>query len=145
MIIALNGKYNGELIIDDEDYQELSQHKWYLRNDGYVATVHNGKTLYIHRLVAKTPKGMHTDHLNHNKLDNRKENLRVCTHKENMQNIVWDKRYAKRGTVHKIIVKGYEYWTGVVKVDLKRYQTTTCATKEMAQGALKQMIVDKKL
>ena len=45
----------------------------------------------VHRLVAETflsnPKGYNEiDHLNHNRLDNRAENLRWCTHKENMGN-----------------------------------------------------------
>ena len=40
----------------------------------------------MHRVIAETPEGKETDHVNHNSLDNRRENLRVCTHSQNMAN-----------------------------------------------------------
>ncbi len=40
----------------------------------------------MHRLVAKTSEGMDTDHINGDRLDNRKKNLRSCFHKENVRN-----------------------------------------------------------
>lgn len=125
--------------IDPEDYKALSQFKWHVTKEGYAARSQGYGTTYMHRLIMNTPDGMHTDHINHDRLDNRKANLRVCTHAENLQN------QRKRGTVHAITVKGHKYFVGVVKVNYKRYQTTTCATKEMAEGALKQMIIDKNL
>ncbi|MCE7699722.1 MAG: HNH endonuclease [Methanobacterium paludis] len=44
------------------------------------------KTIIMHRLIMGAPKGMVVDHINHNGLDNRKSNLRVVTHRQNMQN-----------------------------------------------------------
>lgn len=55
--------------------------KFYVR---YVGL--DNKQGYLHRLLAGTPKGMWTDHINGNTLDNRKENLRICTPQENARN-----------------------------------------------------------
>lgn len=40
----------------------------------------------MHRLIMNTPDGMDTDHINRDKLDNRRENLRVCTTSQNTAN-----------------------------------------------------------
>lgn len=84
------------VIVDDEDYDYLTQWKWGIDRYGYARriTTINGKQAQItmHRIINKTPKGMDTDHINHNRLDNRKVNLRTVTHKENQQNRI-DKNY----------------------------------------------------
>jgi hypothetical protein len=56
------------------------------------------KTIRLHRIVAETPTSMVTDHLNHDRLDNRKSNLRVCIQASNAKNrstadrgYCWDK------------------------------------------------------
>ena len=73
-------------LIDDEDYKVLSNYNWcYHKKDGAV-TRNLGTIIKLHRVIIKTPKGMEVDHINGNKLDNRKENLRICTHSENMKN-----------------------------------------------------------
>jgi len=72
-------------IVDDDDFEYLSKFRWYVDARGYA--VHKRKEIvYMHRLISKTPKGLETDHINGNKLDNRKENLRHCTKSENMRN-----------------------------------------------------------
>lgn len=40
----------------------------------------------MHRLIMNAPKGMEVDHLNGDGLDNRKINLRICSHSENTKN-----------------------------------------------------------
>ena len=81
---------NGVVEIDDEDLELVSKYKWHVNDRGYAVWrgIENGvkKTVRMHRLVARTPKGKITDHINHNKLDNRKANLNVCTHSENSRN-----------------------------------------------------------
>ena len=78
-------------IIDDDDFEVVSRSRWNLnlaKGYAYRAIRVNGKicTVYMHRLVAKTPIGMQTDHINRDRLDNRKENLRICTNQENQMN-----------------------------------------------------------
>lgn len=71
-------------IVDADDYDFLMQWKWYF-NNGYAARKPNIQ-IYMHRLVARTPTGMDTDHINKNTLDNRKTNLRICTRSQNNGN-----------------------------------------------------------
>jgi len=75
-------------IVDDEDFEELNQHKWCLSGDGKYARrcIGNNIGIYMHSVIVNTPKGMETDHINHNTLDNQRENLRVCTGSQNMKN-----------------------------------------------------------
>lgn len=82
---------NGVLsVLDDHDYNTVSKHKWYAVKHGgtfYVARTDNRKTILLHRELLKPPEGMVVDHINRIGLDNRRSNLRVCTHQENMQNL----------------------------------------------------------
>lgn len=81
----------GVLIVDDAD-ADLLLRKWRLHVEGY-ACIGRGRpgdpTLYIHRLIAERlvgpiPPGPVIDHVNHNRLDNRRENLRVVSNEENL-------------------------------------------------------------
>lgn len=74
-------------LVDDEDFGFLSQWKWHLSDGGYAmrnnhknlgVRKYTNKQIRMHRAVNKTPDGLFTDHINGNKLDNRKCNLRTC-------------------------------------------------------------------
>lgn len=71
-------------IVDDENFEELSQSKWHCDKQGYAV---RGDHEYMHRIIMNAPKGMTVDHINGDKLDNRRENLRLCEHAENMRNM----------------------------------------------------------
>jgi hypothetical protein len=78
---------NGKVaIVDEEDYNNLIKYKWYatLGKSGYYAK--SNRVGYMHRFIVKTPPNMITDHINHNTLDNRKSNLRICTYGQNKMN-----------------------------------------------------------
>lgn len=79
--------------VDDEDYEKVKKYKWQSILKGGMYYVRRGVKLnnklvsiYLHRLIMNAPKGLCVDHINHNPLDNRKRNLRICTHKQNMYN-----------------------------------------------------------
>lgn len=69
-------------IIDDDDFDFISKSKWRFKL-GYAL---DGKGKTMHRQIICVPCGMFIDHINGNGLDNRKANLRICSHKENMMN-----------------------------------------------------------
>jgi hypothetical protein len=72
-------------LVDDEDFEKLNKFKWYF-HDGYAIRQVKGKIVRMHREIANTPIDMLTDHINGDKLDNRKVNLRPCTTAQNVQN-----------------------------------------------------------
>lgn len=80
-----NGK---EMKFDIEDLEMVSSHRWIIDSVGYPSTAENGRSKRLHRILLdrKLAKGLVVDHINRDKLDNRKANLRVCTQKDNMRN-----------------------------------------------------------
>lgn len=79
-------------LVDDADFEELSKHKWYAtktKYGGFTAvrnTKDKTKSRFMHRQIMNAPKGKEVDHINHDTLDNRRCNLRVCTRSENNRN-----------------------------------------------------------
>ncbi len=77
-------------LVDDEDFEYLTSRKWWAhkeRNERwYAESKEKGVKIHMHRVITNAPSGFEVDHINHNGLDNRKENLRVCTKSENIQN-----------------------------------------------------------
>lgn len=77
-------------IVDDEDFDVLKNWKWKFTKQGYACRNFevDGKwgSHWMHRVVMKVEKGVYIDHINRNKLDNRKSNLRVVTTLQNMAN-----------------------------------------------------------
>lgn len=87
--IPLHGKH-GEgkfALVDDEDFESVSQYRWLLDNKGYVrATISTYRVVGLHQFIMKPPRGMMVDHVHGNPLDNRRSELRVCTRSENNRN-----------------------------------------------------------
>ena len=78
---------NKVAIVDDEDYEWLNQWKWKYHKDNYgYRTVKYNKSIFMHRIINKTPDGLFTDHINREGLDNRKCNLRTVTRNQNIFN-----------------------------------------------------------
>jgi AP2 domain/HNH endonuclease len=77
-------------LIDAEDWPRISGFKWSVSSDGgtrmYVSTRIEGKKIYLHRVLLEAPHDHKVDHRNGNPLDNRKANLRLATHQQNMFN-----------------------------------------------------------
>jgi hypothetical protein len=88
-------------IVDDEDFEALSQHKWcalVLPRKVYamrgIGGRKNRKYLFMHRVIVGANPSVKVDHENHDGLDNRRCNIRIATHGQNQQN----QRKQKRAT-----------------------------------------------
>lgn len=99
-------------LIDDEDVDFVTRWRWKLHPQGYAcrSTWVDGRyvTVMLHRLIAGTPSGLQTDHVNRDRLDNRRSNLRNVTGSVNTMNqglsprntsgyrgVTWDKARQK--------------------------------------------------
>jgi len=85
--ICLYNRQNQEVArtkIDKEDLQKIKNYKLHFNTLGYCGT--GSKGLLLHHLILDKKKGLDIDHINHDTLDNRKQNLRHCTRSQNMMN-----------------------------------------------------------
>jgi hypothetical protein len=78
-------------IIDQSDANLVAGYKWYAqraRGGGYYAATTKSKAcILMHRVITKARPGWIVDHINHQTLDNRRRNLRVCTYWQNAANM----------------------------------------------------------
>lgn len=84
---VVRGKFSateGFFLIDIDDYYKLNHYCWNIDKSGYVVATdtESGKTVKMHQLIA----GKHCDHINRDKTDNRRANLRKATETENKRN-----------------------------------------------------------
>ena len=77
---------NKVAIIDDEDYELVSQYKWYPRKSGRNFYAGTNIPLRLHTLIMGKKQGFEIDHINHDGLDNRRCNLRHVTRSQNRHN-----------------------------------------------------------
>lgn len=80
-------------LVDDEDFERVNQFKWYARKDSKSTTIFYAvrgaykKCILLHRFIMDlNDSKKKVDHINHNGLDNRKNNLRACSSFENARN-----------------------------------------------------------
>lgn len=82
MYIVLSGGYVS--LVDTEDYAKFSQFTYHRSVYGYaIRHLPTRKRMSLHREIMNAPYDMCVDHINGDKLDNRKSNLRICTTMQN--------------------------------------------------------------
>jgi hypothetical protein len=72
-------------LVDEPDIW-LASRAWHLSPEGYASGHDGRRTVYMHRLIAKAPDGLEVDHINRNRLDNRRSNLRLTDRAGNARN-----------------------------------------------------------
>jgi hypothetical protein len=118
-----------KIVIDKEDdFVFLTDYSWYISSHGYVYGFLNiddnfKENVILSRIITACPSNKVVDHINHDLLDNRKSNLRICTKAQNHMNsikntprssiykgVYWDKR--KNGWIAQIGFQGRKICLG---------------------------------
>jgi hypothetical protein len=137
------GKY---ALVDDSDFEFLSQWKWCAHTCGYAvrSMTINGKrkTIYMHRLIMGLDDGsIFIDHINHNRLDNRKENLRFADSAQNKHNegINSANKTGYKGVIYNRFTKKYQAKIRVYgqRIHLGSFETAEDAAKAYQEAAIK--------
>ena len=118
-------------IVDDDDYYRVNQFKWranysssvkkyYAIKELYICTCHSKRyrmNIHLHKYIMNCPDNMQVDHINGDTLDNRKSNLRICTHQQNN----WNKKPANVKKTSKFIgvcwCKNNKTWRANIKIN----------------------------
>lgn len=83
-ILLLRGQI---ALVDDSDYEWAATRAWYMSNYGYAVTKkHPHNPVAMHRILAGAKDGQEVDHIDGDRLNNQRANLRLCTHAENARN-----------------------------------------------------------
>lgn len=137
------GKSTKYTMVDDADYMFLKQFSWYLSTSGYAVTnkhipaLNKSLTVRMHRVLmllsstSSQASGLIVDHINDDKLDNRKANLRICTKSLNEANKVRDdNKTGYRG----VYVFGDKYGASIAKDRKSHYLGLYNTAIEAAQA-----------
>ncbi len=136
-------------LVDDESFEELSKHKWCVQKGGntFYAVRNmprdkNGKRkrVQMHRQIMNCPDNLQIDHVNHCGIDNRKSNLRICTHSENLRNQFPQKNGTSKYKGVSLIKdpykgKFYKYWRARIYYNYKQIHLGCFATEIEAAKA----------
>lgn len=131
--LSKQGKLKGKFfaIVDNADFEWVNSYRWSYHAQGYATGRVKKEHILMHRFIVKTPTNLETDHINGNKLDNRRSNLRTATHAENN---MYKKKQKNNTSGYKGVSwhKTLKYWTGYIRHNQKRILLGYFKTKEDA-------------
>lgn len=107
--------------VDDVDFTAVSKHAWYSlssKGDFYAARCIGGKPILMHRQIINAPASKRVDHKDGNTLNNRRKNLRICSHQNNMAN---QKRHKDNTSGFKGVSKQLKRWRAYLKTNGRQY------------------------
>lgn len=133
-------------IIDNFDLELVMRYEWYYykakagHNEYAMAPDRifgqaKAKPIFLHKLLMRSANGLHVDHINGNGLDNRRENLRLCTSRQNSYNS--KKRVINASSKYKGVhlLKGGNKWKAQINKDGIHYHLGQFDTEILAAEA----------
>ena len=148
-MIEIPLKDDKRFIIDDEDFERVTVHKWYVVKTGYIMRSYSlgyfdgkqkHKTVALHRFIMGFPEGKEIDHIDRDKLNNSKKNLRIVTRSQNNMN--------RDKTPHSSRFKGVCHrsranrWEANIKINRKRVYIGLYETEIEAALAYNQKAIE---
>lgn len=120
-------------MVDESELPKISSIKWRCRKGDYpyvIGSTRKGQKIYLHRLIMGATDFMQkVDHINHNTRDNRKENLRLCTNRENSINRINRKNEGVSYRVDK------NRWRAYINVNYRQINLGSYKTEKEARIA----------
>lgn len=116
---GLNYRIIGYFKFDKQDIDLVKESRWNFCK-GYMVRLNKktNKTELFHRVILKVPKKLKVDHINHNGLDNRRINIRICTQKENSRNMLGHKKSTSK---YKGVSLHKGLWLSQIRTNGKNY------------------------
>lgn len=138
-------------LLDSDDYMRLCRHNVQTLSCAYSVAKErhkaikiwiNNKSVLLHRWITKCPDHLQVDHINKDVFDNRKENLRIVTNRENQHNRVGQSRII--GAYRNNARKSLNSWIARIQINRKTKHLGAFKTQEEAgiayQKALKELL-----
>lgn len=139
-LILTNGRKPQFVLVDDDDVETLSQYKWYINDNGYAYRAEKGengklRTVRMHRQITGAPRHLDVDHINGDRADNRRLNLRTCDRSSNLKNKTRKRRDNSSGVTGVYLHKQTGKWTAQIQVGGKPRHLGLFQTKDEAGAA----------
>lgn len=128
-------------LVDNEDFELVKNYKWCVNGCNMVCSRIKGKFITLHRFIMMPPKDKDIDHINGNRLDNQRINLRICTRSQNCanRNSTKPNKSGYRGVIFR---ESSKKWRAIIRVKQKTihlglYFNKLEAAKQYNQAAIK--------
>lgn len=126
------GKTGKSTKVDDADFESLTQHEWSFEGR-YAHRMVRGRKIYLHSVLMNHVDGNTVDHINQDKLDNQRNNLRVVSYAANLRNRTYpNKSSGLKGVTWS---KRDKRWKAQITIDYKNVHLGYFPTKEEAHSA----------
>lgn len=139
-IVKLPIMNGGVTLVDDDISEKLEGKRLFLTNSRRYVSFWDGKRqISLHRFIMNDPKGMDIDHIDGNRHDNRRCNLRVCTHSENCRNM---RNGFSALSGYRLVYKDRKHWSIKISVNSRSVHLTNLISKHIAAVFADQVLVN---
>lgn len=129
--------------VDRQDEHLLYEHHWSIKGPGYLKrgmrVDGSYKSTYLHRVLMDCPEGMEVDHCNGDPSDNRRNNLRIVTKRENCRNVKTYNKWGVKGVKKKL--GRNKYTVEIVDLDGKERYHGSFDSLDEAQAKAREVYI----